>query len=67
MNAIVICSETLCYDQLGFLGGQPVAPPHLDSLARESARFSDFQVCSFPAMVSRIYVFTGRQYDQAAA
>jgi arylsulfatase A-like enzyme len=60
MNIIVICSDTFRYDHLGFVGRQPVATPQLDALARESASFSDFQVCSFPTLVNRIEVFTGR-------
>ena len=60
MNVLVICSDTFRYDHLGFLGLQKVATPRLDALARESAHFSDFQVCSFPTLVNRIEVFSGR-------
>ena len=60
MNVVVICSDTFRYDHLGFLGRQNVQTPNLDRLARESASFSDFQVCSFPTLVNRIEVFTGR-------
>ncbi len=60
MNVIVICSDTFRYDHLGFLGLQRVTTPNVDQLARESACFSDFQVCSFPTLVNRIEVFTGR-------
>lgn len=60
MNVVVICSDTFRYDHLGFLGQQNVLTPNLDKLARESASFSDFQVCSFPTLVNRIEVFSGR-------
>jgi arylsulfatase A-like enzyme len=60
MNIVVICSDTFRYDHLGFLGRQPVRTPNLDRLAAESACFSDFQVCSFPTLVNRIEVFSGR-------
>ena len=60
MNVIVICSDTFRFDHLGFLKKQPVRTPHLDELARESAVFSDFWLCSFPTLVNRIEVFTGR-------
>jgi arylsulfatase A-like enzyme len=60
MNVIVICSDTFRYDHLGFVGRQQVVTPHLDQLARESASFSDFWLCSFPTLVNRIEVFTGR-------
>src|SRR5438874_13814782 len=60
MNIIVICSDTFRYDHLGFVGRHPVFTPNLDKLARESASFSDFQLCSFPTVVNRIEVFSGR-------
>ena len=60
MNVIVVCSDTFRQDHLGFLGKQTVATPHLDALARESANFPDFRLCSFPTITNRIEVFTGR-------
>ncbi len=60
MNVIVICSDTFRYDHLGFVKRQPVATPNLDRLARESAHFEDFWLCSFPTLVNRIEVFSGR-------
>jgi arylsulfatase A-like enzyme len=60
MNIIVICSDTFRYDHLGFLKKQPVQTPHLDRFARESGVFQDFWLCSFPTLVNRIEVFTGR-------
>jgi arylsulfatase A-like enzyme len=60
MNIVVICSDTFRYDHLGFVKGQDVFTPNLDRLARESAAFTDFQLCSFPTLVNRIEVFTGR-------
>ena len=60
MNVIVICSDTFRYDHLGFLKKQEVQTPNLDKLATESAAFSDFWLCSFPTLVNRIEVFSGR-------
>jgi arylsulfatase A-like enzyme len=60
MNVIVICSDTFRYDHLGFLGRQPVHTPNIDQLARDSASFSDFRLCSFPTVLNRIEVFSGR-------
>jgi arylsulfatase A-like enzyme len=60
VNVIVICSDTFRRDHLGFHHEQPVFTPHLDRLARESAVFSNFWLCSFPTVVNRIEVFTGR-------
>jgi arylsulfatase A-like enzyme len=60
MNVIVICADTFRQDHLGFLKKQPVHTPHLDKLASESALFADFWLCSFPTLVNRIEVFSGR-------
>jgi arylsulfatase A-like enzyme len=60
MNVIVICSDTFRYDHLGFLKLQPVQTPHLDRLAAQSSLFSDFRLCSFPSVINRIEMFTGR-------
>lgn len=60
MNVIVICSDTFRFDHLGFLNKQTVSTPQLDQFARESAVFADFWLCSFPTLVNRIEVFTGR-------
>ena len=60
MNVVVICSDTFRYDHLGFLGKQPVHTPNLNNLASESAAFPDFWLCSFPTLLNRIEVFTGR-------
>ena len=60
MNVVVFCSDTFRYDHLAFLGQQEVWTPNIDALARESACFTDFHLCSFPTLVNRIEVFTGR-------
>jgi arylsulfatase A-like enzyme len=60
MNIVVFCSDTFRYDHLGFTGLQPVQTPNLDRLSRESANFTDFRLCSFPTVLNRIEVFTGR-------
>lgn len=60
MNIIVICSDTFRYDHLGFIKKQQIQTPHLDILAKESGIFTDFWLCSFPTVVNRIEVFTGR-------
>ncbi len=60
MNVVVICSDTFRYDHLGCLKQQPVQTPNLDALRRQSASFADFRVCSFPTLVNRMDVFSGR-------
>jgi arylsulfatase A-like enzyme len=60
MNIVVICSDTFRYDHLGFTDRQKVFTPNLDQLAQESAHFDDFWLCSFPTLVNRIEVFSGR-------
>jgi arylsulfatase A-like enzyme len=60
MNVLIVCSDTFRYDHLGFLKRQPVYTPNLDKLAAQSASFSDYWLCSFPTLVNRIDVFSGR-------
>jgi len=60
MNIIVICADTFRYDHQGFLKQQTVLTPNLDRLAAQSAVFSDFRLCSFPSVISRIDMHTGR-------
>ena len=60
MNVVVICSDTFRHDHLGFLNKHEVQTPNLDRLAAESVAFSDFWLCSFPTLVNRIEVFSGR-------
>jgi arylsulfatase A-like enzyme len=60
MNVIVICSDTFRYDHIELTGRQKVFTPNLNALARESASFQDFWLCSFPTVLNRIEVFTGR-------
>lgn len=60
MNVIVFCSDTFRYDHLAFTGLAPVQTPNLDQFSRESAHFTDFRLCSFPTVLNRMEVFTGR-------
>ena len=60
MNVVVICSDTFRQDHLGFLGKHEGLTPNLNKLASESAFFRDFWLCSFPTLVNRIEVFSGR-------
>jgi arylsulfatase A-like enzyme len=60
MNVLVLCSDTFRYDHLAFLKRQPVHTPNLDALAAQSAAFSDYWLCSFPTLVNRMDVFSGR-------
>jgi arylsulfatase A-like enzyme len=60
MNIVVICSDTFRYDHLGYLKRHEMQTPNLDRLAAESAVFNDFWLCSFPTLVNRIEVFSGR-------
>src|SRR4051812_16697137 len=60
MNVVVFCSDTFRFDHLGGLGAQPVQTPNLDKLVQESALFTDYRLCSFPTVLNRIEVFSGR-------
>lgn len=60
MNIIIICSDTFRYDHLGFINAKKVLTPTLDQFARESALFTNYRLCSFPTILNRMDVFTGR-------
>ncbi len=60
MNVIVICSDTFRYDHCSLVKQQEILTPNLDRLAADSATFTDFWLCSFPTLINRIEVFSGR-------
>jgi arylsulfatase A-like enzyme len=59
-NVIVIVSDDQGYPDLGIIGTKPILTPHLDQLAREGVRATNFYV-TWPACTpSRGSVLTGR-------
>ena len=54
-NIIIIVADDLGYGDLGSYGGQSIKTPHIDSLANDGIRFTDFHssdsVCTPHAQV----------------
>jgi arylsulfatase A-like enzyme len=59
MNVLMIVSDTLRPDYLGFNGGR-AATPNLDALARESVYFERAVANSFPTVPTRADYMTGK-------
>ena len=60
LNLIVILADDLGYGDLGCYGNQVHRTPHIDRLARQGARFTDFYVTSPVCTPTRIALLTGR-------
>ena len=59
-NIVLIIADDLGYADLGCFGSQVIRSPHLDRIASEGVRFTDFAV-SWPACTpSRSSILTGR-------
>ncbi len=58
-NVIVIFADDLGYSDLGCFGAQQIRTPHLDRMADEGRRFTDFYVGGPTCTPSRIALLTG--------
>jgi arylsulfatase A-like enzyme/dienelactone hydrolase len=58
-NVVVIFADDLGYADLGCYGGHPDATPHLDRLAAEGTRFTNFYVGQAVCTASRAALLTG--------
>jgi arylsulfatase A len=58
-NVVVIFADDLGYTDLGCYGAKGWATPHLDSLAKDGVRFSDFRVSQPVCSASRASLLTG--------
>jgi arylsulfatase A-like enzyme len=63
LNVILVMSDDQGYCDLGVHGNPVVRTPHLDALARDSVRFTDFHVNPFCAP-TRAALLTGRMSDR---
>jgi len=60
MNVVLIVSDTLRRDHLGFYGAKTMHTPCLDRLAEESIVFDRAYCGSFPTLPCRAEMFTGK-------
>ena len=59
-NFIIIMADDLGYGDLGCYGHPTIHTPHLDRMAREGMRFTDFYSCAEVCTPSRAGLLTGR-------
>ncbi len=64
-SIVLIVVDDLGYGDLGAYGNREVATPHIDSLAREGLRFTDFHANASTCSPTRAALLTGR-YPQRA-
>lgn len=62
-NVVLIVADDLGYGDLGSYGAEDVSTPHLDRLAREGVRFTDFYANAPVCTPTRAALITGR-YQQ---
>lgn len=59
-NVILIFADDLGYGDLGCYGAEKIRTPHLDRMAEEGVRFTDFYVAAEVCTPSRAALLTGR-------
>ena len=58
-NLVIVCCDDLGYGDPGCYGGRAAATPHIDRIAREGVRFTDFHVAQAVCSASRAALLTG--------
>ncbi len=58
-NIVVVFADDLGYGDLGCYGEKVIRTPHIDSLARDGVRFTDFYVSQAVCSASRASLLTG--------
>ena len=58
-NIVLVFADDMGYGDLGAYGGDHVTTPHLDRLAAEGVRFTDFRVSQAVCTASRASLMTG--------
>lgn len=59
-NIVLILADDLGYGDLACYGGSKILTPHIDQLARDGARFTDFHSASAVCSPTRASILTGR-------
>ncbi len=59
-NVVLINADDLGYGDLGCYGGKAIRTPHIDRLAEQGVRFTDFYACDSVCTPSRAGMLTGR-------
>jgi arylsulfatase A len=65
-NIIFILADDLGYGDLGCYGQKKIATPHIDQLAREGMRFTDFYAGNTVCAPSRCSLITGKHPGRAS-
>lgn len=58
-NVVLIFTDDMGYEDMGAYGGDHVLTPHLDALAAEGVRFTNFRVAQAVCTASRAALMTG--------
>jgi arylsulfatase A len=64
-NIVLIYADDMGYADLGCFGARKIQTPHLDRMAREGVRCSDFYVAQAVCSASRAALMTGRYSNRA--
>ncbi|MGB3049636.1 MAG: sulfatase [Polyangiales bacterium] len=59
-NIVIINADDLGYGDLASYGSKAIQTPHIDSLAQQGIRFTDFHACDSVCTPSRAGLLTGR-------
>jgi arylsulfatase A len=59
MNIVLIFADDLAYADVGCFGARDIRTPHIDSLARDGVRFTDFYVAQPVCSASRAALLSG--------
>ncbi|MGH9752008.1 MAG: sulfatase family protein, partial [Blastocatellia bacterium] len=59
-NIVLILADDLGFGDLACYGGAKILSPHLDQMAREGIRFTDFHSASAVCSPARASILTGR-------
>lgn len=60
MNVVLIISDTLRKDYLGFYGNATIHTPNIDAFAKKCVVFENHYAASFPTVPTRADLFTGK-------